>query len=239
MRAMSDALPEPELRDLTRRDRRAFVETMGTAFADDPLFVMLFGPAAREMGEARTSSCRRRAAFVAYLFDMNRLMGGTPRGLFAEGRLVGAALLEPPPRGAAANGLRMLAAALRFAPLLPRLGATRSALLNRYFRGTRAAVPRAPHHYLLMIGVRPGAQGRGWGKRLMQDAISRSDRVSRSAGIALDTENADNVRLYELWGFERRARFEVGGVVVHSMFRPRQAELAFASTRRAGSWLIL
>ncbi len=225
MRAMSAALSEPELRDLTRRDRRAFVETMGTAFADDPLFVMLFGPAAREMGEERTRSCRRRAAFVAYLFDMNRLMGGTPRGLLAEGRLLGAVLLEPPPGGAAVNGLRMLAAALRFAPLLPRLGVTRSALLNRCFRGARAAVPCAPHHYLLMIGVRPGAQGRGWGKRLMQDAILRSDRVSRSAGIALDTENADNVGLYEPWGFERRARFEVGGVVVHSMFRPRQASV--------------
>ena len=218
---MSDALQEPELRDLTRRDRRAFVETMGAAFAEDPLFVMLFGPAAEEMGEERTSSSRRRDAFVAYLFDMNRLMGGTPRGLLAEGQLQGAALLEPPPGRAAVNGLRMLAAALRFVPLLPRLGATRSALLNRYVRGTRAAVPGAPHHYLLMIGVRPGAQGRGWGKRLMQDAISRSDRVARSAGIALDTENMDNVGLYEHWGFERQTCFEVGGVAVHSMFRPR------------------
>ncbi|MCL5887915.1 MAG: GNAT family N-acetyltransferase [Actinobacteria bacterium] len=219
---MSAALPEPEIRDLTWRDRRAFVETMGAAFADDPLFVMLFGPGVRESGEERTSSCARRAAFVEYLFDMNRLMGGTPRGLLAEGRLVGAALLEPPAGRAAVNGLRMLAAALRFAPLLPRLGTTRSALLNRYFRSTRAVVPRAPHHYLLMIGVQPDAQGRGWGRLLMQDAISRSDRVSRSVGIALDTENADNIGVYEPWGFQRRTCFEVGGVVVHSMFRPRQ-----------------
>lgn len=205
---MADAL---RIRDLRADDRAAFIEVMAQAFEADPLLLAAFGV----RGEAGWE--RRVTAFLSFMFDMNRLMRGTPRGLFSDGRLVACALLEPPV-SRPASFVGALASAFRFLPVACVLPASASAFLNRYMKRTRAAAPREPHGYLVMVGVRPEAQGHGLGRRLVEDAIERT-RI-HATGIALDTENAANVGLYEHWGFRKRASLDLGPVHAHCMFLP-------------------
>jgi GNAT superfamily N-acetyltransferase len=147
---------------------------------------------------------------------MNRLVGGQPRGLFVDGRLSGAMLLEPPaPKGPGAL-LRLLFAALRFVPVAVRLGGRSSSLLNEYFRLTRAAAP-SNYHYLTQVGVRPELHGRGYGRWLVKDALAAAQGDPTSAGVALDTENETNVPRYERWGFRETSVVKLGEIRAHAM----------------------
>lgn len=207
---MADAML---IRDLRAGDRADFIEVMAQAFETDPLFLKAFGL----RGEGGRG--RRVTSFLSFMFDMNRLMRGTPRGVFLGGRLTACALLEPP-LSPFASTLGAFASALRFLPVAFRLPGNGTAFLNSYTQRTRAAAPRRAHGYLVMVGVRPQAQGQGLGRRLVEDAIARTRADLRATGIALDTENEANVRLYERWGFRKTASLDLGGVHAHCMFLP-------------------
>lgn len=207
---MADAIL---IRDLRTSDRADFIAVMADAFEADPLFLTAFGARGERGWE------RRVASFLSFMFDMTRLMQGTPRGLFVGGRLSACALLEPPVSrlAAAAGGF---AVALRFLPVACTLPIRAIAFLNNYTRRTRTAAPLSPHGYLVMVGVRPEAQGQGFGRRLVEDAIARTRTDPRATGIALDTENEANVRLYQRWGFHRTESLDLGAVHAHCMFLP-------------------
>lgn len=207
------------IRELGAGDRSAFIALMSAAFAHDPWIEAALG-----LADARGSS-DRRAAFASFMFDHNRLLGGRPLGLFDGDRLVACALLEPP-ASRWRTGLGMLASLVRFVPVAMRLGARRTARLNAYLLRTRAVAPRAPHHYLAMIGVTPSEQRRGRGKKLMHELIARSARVPVSLGLALDTENPDNVPLYLRLGFTVTATVELDGARATAMFLPHAERAA-------------
>jgi ribosomal protein S18 acetylase RimI-like enzyme len=197
------------LADLQAIDEPAARELLAAAFARDPLFVAVAGPA-----DAPASAARRRA-FAGFVLAMNRVVGGRPRGCFRAGALVGVALLEPPASSRLAAGV----AALRFVPVALRVGARASALLNRYWLRTREAAPRERHHYLALLGVAPHMQGQGIGKQLVHDAVERA-RAEGSEVVALDTENQANVALYEHLGFVETQRLELDDAsTIHCMRR--------------------
>ena len=140
---------------LSPRDRASFTELIVSAFAEDPLFLHLFPT-------SDPRSTKNRRAFALSALDLNRVFGGTPRGLFTGGRLIAAWLLEPPlPRWKQA--LASAVAVFRGVPLLMRLGPKRMQWLNEYTRRTRATMPDRPHHYLVMLGTHPDFQGEGTG----------------------------------------------------------------------------
>ena len=199
------------IRDLRSGDRADFIAVMAEAFENDPLFLTVFGE--REGWE------RRVASFLSFMFAMNRLMQGTPRGLFVDGRLRACALLEPP-ASRLASVAGAFASALRFLPVACRLPKRATAFLNTYTQRTRAAAPRDRHGYLVMVGVRPEAQGHGFGRLLVEDAIARTRADPRATGVALDTENEANVRLYARWGFRKTVSLDLGDVHAHCMFLP-------------------
>jgi ribosomal protein S18 acetylase RimI-like enzyme len=57
-----------------------------------------------------------------------------------------------------------------------------------------------PHYYLFTLGVRPAAQGRGVGRRLLEGMLERVD--AERAPAYLETQKAENVGLYRKFGFE-------------------------------------
>jgi ribosomal protein S18 acetylase RimI-like enzyme len=200
------------IRDLRSTDRSAFVAVMSAAFARDPWIEHTLGPA------DAPGSARRRAAFMSFMFDHTRLLGARPLGLFDGDRLVACALLEPP-TSRLRHALAMVVSALRFIPVALRLGASTTKRLNDYVQRTRAVAPTTPHHYVSMIGVTPQQHGRGLGKRLMTELLRRADESASSTGVALDTENPDNVAMYERWGFAVVAEIDLGRVTATAMFR--------------------
>jgi ribosomal protein S18 acetylase RimI-like enzyme len=60
--------------------------------------------------------------------------------------------------------------------------------------------PVEPHHYVLIIGVRPDAQGQGVGIELMQPMIKSADQTA--VNIYLESSNPKNIQFYEKLGFK-------------------------------------
>ncbi|MBI2374981.1 MAG: GNAT family N-acetyltransferase [Deltaproteobacteria bacterium] len=60
------------------------------------------------------------------------------------------------------------------------------------------AHPREPHFWLTIVGVRPSAQGRGLGRKLLERALDEA----KGELLSLDTAEPRNVELYRRFGFE-------------------------------------
>jgi ribosomal protein S18 acetylase RimI-like enzyme len=70
--------------------------------------------------------------------------------------------------------------------------------------------------------VRPGAQGRGVGRRLI-DAVKELARSDPdSAGVTLNTESSDNLLFYERMGFRRGAEADFGPLHTWSFYWSRE-----------------
>lgn len=63
--------------------------------------------------------------------------------------------------------------------------------------------PHFPHAYLFSIGVRPAAQGKGLGRKLIQPVLDACDRIGMPA--YLENSNPANTGFYRSCGFEQSA----------------------------------
>lgn len=195
-------------KDLSKENFEVFVNLILESFENDPLFINLFNISDRQ-------SKFFRRLFVIFLLRMNRVMGGHPRLLYKGEELVGGYLLEPP---SGFFSLRSFLALFYFLPLLIKLPLRITKKLNDYFVTTRSACPQEPVHYLTLIAVKTGSQGLGYGKKMMIDIKSYVEKQTQTAGIALDTENAENVKIYKHLGFELYAECKNPDFNIYSMF---------------------
>lgn len=197
---------------LTKTDKPLFVSVMSRAFARDPLFLHLFGDS--EVDSKARSSMN---AFVSFMFDKCFLLHEEVWGVFENENLLGTYIVEKP----AASKLQNMKGFLligRLIPLLFRISGKTLSLLNSYMRITRSAAPPSRHHYLIMIGVNPGDQGKGIGRRLLTHLLNAANEDNESEGVALDTENKENVRLYRKFGFTLSTETQIGDLSVYCMF---------------------
>lgn len=227
-------MPAPvELRILTRADEAAMVEVLTEAFASDALYLTLLG-----------ADAALRARLIRFIVTANRLGGGVAVGVVEQAsaalppgstreRLLGCALVEPPATASVVvRGWRALRLGVRFAPVWLRLGNARVRVLRRLHRRAHTLAPRAPHHYLTMIGVRTDAHGRGLGRALLGAVEAAVRHHPSSTGVALDTENPANVGLYQHWGFSVRGGFELAGMTVSCLFRAVPSASSRGASRR-------
>lgn len=80
--------------------------------------------------------------------------------------------------------------------------------------------PTEPHHYIALVGTRPGQQGKGIATALLKQACARLDQSATAA--YLEAVSEQTVRLYERCGFQRYAdAFAIapGGPHLHPMWR--------------------
>ena len=68
--------------------------------------------------------------------------------------------------------------------------------------------PSEPHWYLLIMGVDPHQEGKGFGSALLQYALIQIDRDSKLA--YLESSNRRNIPLYERYGFELLGTIQEG-----------------------------
>jgi ribosomal protein S18 acetylase RimI-like enzyme len=80
--------------------------------------------------------------------------------------------------------------------------------------------PKSPHFYINELAVSPEYQGKGYGKALMKYIENLSNNHSLSTGIALDTSNPENVKMYEHLGYNITYKFRFHGIKGYSMFKP-------------------
>lgn len=95
-------------------------------------------------------------------------------------------------------------AMLRLTPTALRtgFGRTRAIRLNA---ALQRAHPRAPHHYLEVIGTRPDRQGKGTGSLLVTTLLEQSDTAG--VGTYLESSNPHNLAFYRRHGFEPQPVF--------------------------------
>jgi GNAT superfamily N-acetyltransferase len=181
---------------------------LGDAFEHDPLVVAVVA------GSADVAAARHA------IFDTTARSARAHGAVFVaelDGRVVGAALIDDPPRTPVHAALRHLIDGFRFLPLMGSVGAVGMRLLNDADLAGRRIGPNDPHHVLLVVGVDARARGAGIGKLLVE---ATTTRAATSAGVRLETENEGNVERYRRWGFVERGTQQLGSVTVWGMFRP-------------------
>lgn len=179
---------------------------LARAFESDPIIRFFFGPTGDVVGSAST--------FFSILLRARIALGMPALVALEEGEVLGAAMGYPPEHPdwpaelesewegleAAVEGLT-----LRF---------------EVYESISKLHHPEAPHFYLGVLGVKPEAQGRGVGSKLLAAFRDLSISDPTSTGVYLETANPDSRRLYERYGYAVLGEGSLGEAPLWCMFQP-------------------
>lgn len=193
----------------------AAASALAEAFVEDPFFRHFVPPEA----------ARRRIlpAVMAANLRLTLPEGATWQIAAPEGGIAGAVGALPPgcfPASIGRNLAFLARLLLRPRPWLPGPGAYRRgwpylAAWDRLHREVRE-----PHWYVFIIGVRPGLQGRGLGRGLMEPILEAAD--ADGVAVYLETQNAANLPFYRAFGFRpgESVAVEGGGPRIRPLLRP-------------------
>jgi GNAT superfamily N-acetyltransferase len=185
------------------------VTVLCDAFHDYPVMRHVIGPAPEDhAGRLRT--------LIEY-FVARRVLRNEPMiGIDDASELVAVAIMTPPGRREAPPALAEQRE--RVWSALGDAARERYEHLSKIWQ--RVAITE-PNLHLNLIGVRGKYAGCGLGRRLLDHVHDMSLADPESAGVTLTTENPDNVRFYEHFGY-RQVRHELvaDGLETWWFFRP-------------------
>jgi GNAT superfamily N-acetyltransferase len=187
----------------------AVVETLTTAFIDDPLMMWLFDDAARRPAQLRVWWAwiiDNRPPHVEVMSTPDDLSAAIWHGPDPAGEGTGASFPDMLAGLVGANEMQRKLPALAVIP---------------------EAHPTARHWYLAAIGTRPAHQGEASGPRVLSPVLARCDAAGLPA--YLESSNPRNVPFYERFGFVATGIIQVpGGPALTPMWRepdsPRASE---------------
>jgi GNAT superfamily N-acetyltransferase len=197
------------------------VSVLTDAFHDYPVMRYVLGPDVPGAG----APYRVRLHRLLQLFVSGRAYRNEPMlGVRDAGGLVGAAVMslpdakDPPP---AFIALRE--------SIWAELGAEARARYDGYVGAAQFFVTAPRHHHLNMIGVLRSQQRTGLARVLLGAVHDLASADPSSAGVSLTTERAENVALYERFGYRVEGHARVSSELeTWGMFRPRGAWAASA-----------
>lgn len=166
------------------------LEILTASFADDPLMVYIEPDPARRP-RAVAWLARRSLSLAGH--------GGVIDLVDGEG-----VALWFPPHSAAFGAPALVRAGFLGAPVA--LGPRAAARMARSEADLTTAYRPEDAWYFYMLGVHPSAQGRGVARKLIERGLARADRDG--AAVRLETNNAENVAIYERFGFEVTAHLD-------------------------------
>ena len=190
------------VRSLDPEQRSAVVNVLAEAFEHDPMQEWLFPNAKRRV--------RRLRRF--YERDVVIRLEGTAMACFFDSQ--GVAFWQPPGGGETLS----IGSALRLAPCFSSVLAHHPVAAASVLAAVLRQRPPEPHWYLNHLAVRPGDQGKGLGRTLLQWGIERAD--DEGVGTYLDTTNPDNLSFYRAAGYSQVGIVRVDGApTVWSLWR--------------------
>jgi GNAT superfamily N-acetyltransferase len=191
------------VRPASADDRGAALDTLVSAFADDPLARHLFGD--------RPTLDRHLPYFLGYLFDVS--LDGCEVMVTDD---LSAASLWTPPGG---NRLGAETVAERWQEvLLPSLPAVFEVRYAQFGALIVSTLPKQPHWHLGVLGVRRDLQRRGLGSAVCAPMLRRADR--EHVPVLLETATRANLPFYERLRFHVRSRVDLpDGPPVWTMWR--------------------
>jgi ribosomal protein S18 acetylase RimI-like enzyme len=172
-------------RRLESAQRSAVVNVLAEAFEYDPMQAWLFPNPRRRLQRLRRF----------YERDLAVRLEGTATVCLLGARAV--AFWQPPAGGETLS----IHSAIRLAPCFVSVAAHHPFAAMNVLGAVLRQRPREPHWYLTHLAVRPGDQGRGLGRILLQWGIERADE--EGVGTYLETANPDNLPFYRAAGYSQ------------------------------------
>lgn len=181
---------------------------LSRAFSNDPMLSYV-------MGDHEGESDPRVRLFFSFSCDIRLVLGWPLLGVEENGELLAVMGLTPP-------GANQWASSLddSYAELKLLMGPGASAWFESYGTWVEAKRPSAPHYYLGVIGTSMAAQGKGYGRMLLERVQAMSAADPGSTGVGLDTDSEHNVSIYQHFGYEITDHSALEGMDVWAMFRP-------------------
>ena len=200
------------VRQLKSGEVRAASLLLARAFADDPFIGYFFA----DQG-------RRRLALPPFFRAVLHELAGS-EALFAcedDGRLVGVAAWSPLDPKEATKRSRLLARVASAEVRIAFPSAAPKVLTG--FSALGAYHPPVPHWYLAFVGIEPGQQRRGLGRRLLAPVLERADTAA--AICYLETPFPDTRAFYRRLGFEDTSELHPGpgAPPIWTMTRPARS----------------
>ena len=156
---------------------RVTAEVLARAFDDSP--IMRYA-----LPKQRARTIVMRAFFISGLVDAHK--HGEAWVAIVDGQIAGAGVWLPPgsyPPGSGRQARQMLHL-LGVVPVA--MGSLFRSL--KYLRAVEAEHPKAEHWYLATLGVDPVHQGRGYGNRLLDAVLKRTDEAGMPTYLETDKE---------------------------------------------------
>lgn len=197
-----------EIIDISAERLDEATKVLASAFADYPLMRAFFKKSESSyplrVWEAFRICCEARLA-----------LGELLKGVVVDGQLVAVACIATPEKKEWPPSLEHT-----FGQFLQDAGEEAADRFQQYAALTGERSPQEPHFYLIAIGVRPDMQNQGCARALLEHLHQLSENHPTSSGVALDTEIASNVSLYQHFGYEVQAKTKLEKVDIWCMFRP-------------------
>jgi Acetyltransferase (GNAT) family len=195
-----------QIADLPRSEIPDAVVLLARGMRDNPIHVAAFG---------RDPERRRRSLESLFSALFRVMVLQTPLGARQDGSLVGATGIAPP--GTCQPGTLQQ---LKLLPSIFGLGPRASTRVLRWIGAWSARDLDERHSHLGPLAVDAHLQGRGIGTRILAEYCRRLDRAGELG--YLETDRAENVRLYERHGF--RVIGEETVIGVSSWFMRREPQ---------------
>jgi ribosomal protein S18 acetylase RimI-like enzyme len=190
-------------------DKEQAVKIFAEAFKDDPMNILIFDD----------DSTRYEMVEIIYRFVVFYVvpeMKYELKGLEVDGKLAGAVVYTTTDSRKEWSESLMVEGQKTG----ERTGRRYGDMIREYYAKAIKNRPKAPHFYINEIAVKKEFQGRGYGKALLNYAENISDSIPASTGVALDTSNPENIKLYEHLGYKLTKKFRFHGIKGYSMFKP-------------------
>lgn len=187
----------------------AAVDVLCEAFGAYPVMQYVLGPENREFAA-------HLRALIRYFVEVRFLRDESVFGIVEAGEVGAAAIVTHPgerPHPPEVSILRR--------DLWRRLGPDAQARYEAFGDAAGRFQIDTPHYRLNMIGVRASHRGRGWAGRLLDHVHDLSANDPGSTGVTLSTEVAENLSLYEHFGYRLLGHSVVSGdLETWVFFRP-------------------
>ncbi len=199
---------EHEIFRLDEQDVPEIVDVLCESFADYPVMRFVIGPAA---------GYDRKLKILMHFFVMARLYRDEViLGIRDRSDLAGVALISNPDVSVNLPELNDLRE-----QVWSELGAQPRSRYEQFSDACAQFQVDVPHIHLNMIGIKHSAQGKGLGRRLIEQVHLLSMHDSNSTGVTLTTEDPAKVSFYEYLGYRIIGQARIAPQLeTWSFFRP-------------------
>jgi len=198
----------PVVFQVNSEGKEQVIEVLTAAFYNYPVM--------RYVLDQKWPDYRQKLKMIVGFFAEDRVVKGLrPFVIRIDDVHVAAALVNQPVRIPTPPELRQ---ALKH--LIKEIGSENFGKLKAYEDKCEEMEPDSPHYYLGMIGVLPEHQGKGYARLMLDHVHQIVDDDPEAMGIALNTENPNNVPIYRRFAYEVIGEADVGPLHTWCMFRP-------------------